>query len=82
MNIEDMFAEHEAQLLAEGRAAIAAERAEWDALAPEQQAAQTAAIEAKYGDALEISEPLECDVCGGDLDEDGCRHCDGDKEFD
>ena len=41
-NLSDLIAEEEAKRIAEARAEIAAEKAAWDALTPEQQAAETA----------------------------------------
>lgn len=49
-SLADMMREEDERRLAEARAEIAAEQAEWDALTPEQKAARTAAYEAKYGD--------------------------------
>lgn len=49
-SLADIMREDDDRRLAEARAEIAAERAEWDALTPEQQADRSAAYEAKYGD--------------------------------
>lgn len=49
-SLADMMAEDDARRMAEARAEIAAEQAEWDALTPDQKAARIAAMEAKYAD--------------------------------
>lgn len=49
-SLADIMRDEEARRVAEARAEIAAEQAEWDALTPEQKAARAAAYEAKYAD--------------------------------
>lgn len=56
MNLFDMVAEDDARRLEQARAEIAAEKAAWDALSPEDQAAHIAAVEAKYPDVPETDE--------------------------
>lgn len=62
MTMWDDLADEDAQRLERVRAEIAAEKAAWDALTPEQQAAHTAQVEAKF--ALGDVEDEPCDTCG------------------
>jgi len=72
--LSEIMAEEEARRLAETRAEVAAEKAAWDALTPEEQAAAIAAREAKYADLP--AEDDHCDHCRGYLDEEGyCPDC-------
>jgi len=71
MSIWDEIEADDAARLATTRREIAAEKAAWDALTPEQQAAHTAAVEAKFGDVLP-----ECHC----TDDHYCSCCDMDEE--
>ncbi len=64
MNLSELMAEEETRLRAEAQAEIAAEKAAWDALTPEQQAAVIAAREAKYEAMFEASNESDEDLCG------------------
>lgn len=63
-SFHEMLQEEEAKRLAEARAEIAKEKADWDALSSEAKAAKAAEFEAKYERLFEAS---ECD--DEDLDE-------------
>lgn len=71
-NLFDMIADDEAAALAQTRLDIAREKAEWDALTPEQQAAHTAAVEAKYADVPDIDDE-PCDTCGLPANDPDCE---------
>lgn len=61
-SLDDLFEEEEERRRAQARMEIAAEKAAWDALTPEQKAAQIAAIEVKFANVPD---------CDGDIsDED------------
>jgi hypothetical protein len=71
VNLNDLFAEVEAQALAEGRALQKAEDAAWAALSPEEKAAKLAAQEAKWAalDDLPEDEDEDEDEDEGEEDE-------------
>lgn len=70
-SLADIMAEEEERLLAEAVAEREAEKAAWDALTPEQRAAETARFEAKYADMPDDDDddPEDDDE---DDDEEGC----------
>ena len=67
---DELDAERE-QALEQTRREIAAEKLAWDALTPEQQAAHTAAVEAKFADI--VCEDATCDGCGLPVDDPDCE---------
>jgi len=68
-SIGDFMREDEERLLAETRAEIAREKAEWDALTPAQQAEIIAAREAKFADVPDFD---DCDDPDEDEEDDPC----------
>lgn len=56
MSIWDEIEKEDAIRLAHTRREIAAEKLAWDALTPEQKAAHTAAVEAKFADVPDVDE--------------------------
>lgn len=76
--LAELMAEDDATRLAEARAEIAQEKAEYDALSDDEKAARTAAYEAKYGES--DVEKFDCYECGSTLSEgererDKCDTC-------
>jgi len=69
-NMTDIFREEEARLLAEGRAAIAAETAAWNALSQAERDAITAEREARFAALDDAAEDDEGDDEDEDEDED------------
>lgn len=70
--LAEIMAEEDARRLAEARAEIARERAEWEALTPEAQAGIIAAQEAKWAafqDAIDAQEATGHDDHEGDEEE-------------
>ncbi len=55
MTLGELLEGEDAARLAQARAEIAAEKAAWDALSPEEREAKTAAFEAKYETMFEAS---------------------------
>jgi hypothetical protein len=82
MDIWELFEREEQKRLAHERQLIADEKAAWDALTPEQKEAHAKAVEAKFAawEQPPEPEPTECEICGADLDDEGCRYCDGGEE--
>lgn len=69
MNIWDEFAAEEAARLEQARREIAAEKAAWNALTLEQQAASIAAREAKFADVPDSDEDFDEDFDEDEEDE-------------
>lgn len=79
-SLDDLMREEEDRLTAKAHAEIAAEKAAWDALPPEEQAERIRQIEAKYDDLMltnDDDEPVPCSGCG---DPDCDFDCDGDYD--
>lgn len=66
-SLADIMASEEARRLDEARAEIAAEKAAWDALSPDDQARAIEAVEAKFAD---WDQPDDSDDSDDDQDED------------
>jgi len=74
-SLADLMAEDEAFRLEEARREIAAEKAAWDALSPEQQAAAIAAREAKFANVPDDDEPEVCEECLCLIVAGACENC-------
>ena len=78
-NMNDLMADYEAELKATADKEMAAERAAYEALSPEEKAALAAASDAKWAawaDAIEAAEANQAD------DEDEDEDDESDEEFD
>jgi hypothetical protein len=70
--LDELMAEDDANRLAIARAEIAREKAEWDALTPDEKAVRIQAVEDKYAN-LDTDQPA-------DDDDDYCEGC-GERDF-
>lgn len=79
MNLSDIMAEEQANRLAEAKAEIAAEKAAWEAMTPEQQADIIKEREAKF-ERLEQASNEEAEVCENCGNPDCDFDCDGEYD--
>jgi hypothetical protein len=81
MTLDELFnTPEEADRVDRIRADIAREKIAWDALTPEEQAAQIVALEAKYPDVPDVDPDDEKTPCAGCGEPDCDFDCDGDAD--